>query len=351
MKAAVYNRYGAPEVVHLADVATPVPKDNEVLVRIHATTICAADWRLRKADPFLVRIFNGLWRPRRHILGAEFAGAIESVGKNVTRFRAGDEVFGSTGFKFGAHAEYICLPEDGALETKPRNMTHEEAAAVMFGAGSALSFLRRARIQAGQHVLIYGASGSVGTFDVQLAKYFGAHVTGVCSTANVALVKSLGADAVVDYTREDFSSAGRVYDMVFDTVGKSGFSRSRKSIKRGGVYVLVGGSLLPWALGSLWIAITRSARVVTGVASLRDGDMVFFKELIERGQMRTVIDRRYPLEQIAEAHRYAEAGHKKGHVVIVIEQKPRQANVISTSRSVETALPPATFTAGSITIE
>src|SRR5438105_1860643 len=265
MKAAVYNRYGPPDVVHVEDVATPVHKDNEVLVRIHATTICAADWRLRKADPFLVRLFNGLWRPRRHILGAELAGTIEAVGKSVTRFRAGDDVFGSTGFKFGAHAEYICLPEDRALETKPRNMTHEEAAAVMFGATSALSFLRRAKIQAGQRVLIYGASGTVGVFAVQLAKHFGAHVTGVCSTANLALVQSLGADAVVDYTREDFSAAGRVYDIVFDTVGKSGFSRTMRSLKRGGAYVLIGGfPLLPTAAGSLWAAITRSAKVVQG---------------------------------------------------------------------------------------
>jgi NADPH:quinone reductase-like Zn-dependent oxidoreductase len=320
MKAAVYNRYGPPDVVHVADVDTPVPKDNEVLVRIHATTVCAADWRLRKADPFLVRMFNGVWRPKRHILGAEFAGTIESVGKNVTRFRAGDDVFGSTGFNFGAHAEYICLPEDRALEIKPRNMSHEEAAAVMFGATSALSFLRRANIQAGQHVLVYGASGSVGTFAVQLAKYFGAHVTGVCSTGNVGLVKSLGADLVVDYTREDFSRAGRVYDIVFDTVGKSGFSRSMKSLKRGGVYVLVGGALLPSALGWIRAAITRSAKIVVGVASLGDGDIAFFKDLIEAGRMRTVIDRRYPLEQIAEAHRYVEAGHKKGHVVVLLKE-------------------------------
>lgn len=318
MKAAVYDRYGPPEVVRIADVATPVPKDNEVLVRIRATTVAAADWRLRKADPFVVRFFNGFWAPRRRILGTEFAGTIESVGKNVKRFRPGDDVFGSTGFGFGAHAEYICLPENGALDTKPRNRTHDEAAAVMFGAVSALSFLRRAKIRSGQRVLVYGASGSVGVFAVQLAKHFGAHVTGVCSTANVALVKSLGADAAVDYTREDFSTAGRVYDIVFDTVGKAGFARSRKSIKRGGVYVLIGGPPSLSTLGWIFPAITRSVRIVTGVASLSEGDIAFFKALIEQGQMRTVIDKRYPLEQIVDAHRHAETGHKKGHVVIVV---------------------------------
>src|SRR5437016_6852349 len=209
MKAAVFTRYGPPDVLEIKDVEKPVPRDNEVLVRIHATTICAADWRLRKADPFLVRMFNGFVTPKRRILGTEFAGTIESVGKKVMRFRAGDEVFGSTGFTFGAHAEYFCLAETGAIDTKPRNMTHEEAAAVMFGATSALSFLRRAKIQAGQRVLIYGASGSVGVFAVQLAKHFGTRVTGVCSTANLDLVKSLGADDVIDYTREDFSKGGR----------------------------------------------------------------------------------------------------------------------------------------------
>ena len=321
MRAAVYDRYGPPDVVHVADVEQPVPRDNEVRVRIHATTICAADWRLRKADPFIVRLMNGLRKPRIRILGAEFAGTVESVGTNVTRFRAGDDVFGSAGFTFGAHAEYICLPEDGALETKPHNMTHEEAAAVMFGATSALSFLRKAKIQAGQRVLVYGASGSVGVFAVQLAKYFGARVTGVCSTGNLALVKSLGADEVVDYTQEDFSKAGRVYDIVFDTVGKGGFSRSRKSIKRGGVYVMIGGDPSPSSLAWLWPAITGAVKVVTGVARLGKGDMALFKTLIEGGHMRTVIDRRYPLDQIAEAHRYAEAGHKKGHVVILIPQK------------------------------
>jgi NADPH:quinone reductase-like Zn-dependent oxidoreductase len=220
----------------------PIPKDNQVLVRIHATTVSAADWRMRRAVPFIVRFMTGFWGPKKiQVLGMEFAGKVESVGKAVTRFGEGDQVFGSTGFKFGAHAEYVCLHEDALLAIKPVNMTFEEAAAVLFGGVSALHFLRKANIQEGQKALIYGASGSVGVFAVQLAKYFGAHVTGVCSTANLDLVKSLGADEVVDYTREDFSRAGRVYDMVFDTVGKSGFSRSLKSLKRGGFYVRVGG--------------------------------------------------------------------------------------------------------------
>src|SRR5438477_4271450 len=243
MKAAVYTRYGPPDVLEIKDVEKPVPADNEVLVRVHATTVCAADWRLRKADPFMVRFMNGLRRPKKfNVLGTEFAGTVESVGKAVTRFREGDEVFGSPGFKFGAHAEYICLPQDGLLAIKPVNMTFEEAAAVLFGGFSALHFLKKAKVHVGQKVLVYGASGSVGVFAVQLAKHFGASVTGVCSTANLDLVKSLGADAVVDYTREDFSSAGRIYDVVVDTVGKAGFSRTLKSLKRGGPYVRIAPS-------------------------------------------------------------------------------------------------------------
>jgi NADPH:quinone reductase-like Zn-dependent oxidoreductase len=329
MKAAVFNRYGPPDVLEIKDVEKPVPRDNEVLVRVHAATVCAADWRMRKADPFMVRFMNGLWAPKKfNILGAEFAGTVESVGKAVTRFRAGDEVFGSPGFKFGAHAEYICLPEDGLLAMKPVNMTFEEAAAVLFGGFSALHFLKKARIQAGQKVLIYGASGSVGVFAVQLAKHFGASVTGVCSTANLDLVKSLGADEVVDYTREDFSRAGRVYDIVFDTVGKSGFSRSLKSLKRGGPYVVVGGSgrlssILELVVRGIWVSVTGAAKVISGVARATAEDLAFLKELIEAGKLKTVIDKRYPLAEIAEAHRHAEAGHKKGHVVVLFEPASR----------------------------
>jgi NADPH:quinone reductase-like Zn-dependent oxidoreductase len=325
MKAALYDRYGPPDVLRIEDVEKPVPRDNEILVRIRATTVCAADWRMRKADPFLVRFLNGVWKPKKlRILGMEYAGEVESVGKAVTRLAEHDRVFGSTGFKFGTHAQYVSVPEDGMLATMPVNMTFEEAGAVLFGGISALHFLRRAKIQAGQRVLIYGASGSVGIFAVQLAKYFGAHVTAVCSTANVELVRSLGADEVVDYTKEDFSEAGRVYDIVFDTVGKSGFSRSLRSLKRGGFYVQVGGSgrLLSMVGGMLrgkWVSMTGKAKVISGVVSGSPADQLLLKELIETGKLRTVIGRRYSLDEIAEAHRYAEAGHKKGHAVILLD--------------------------------
>jgi NADPH:quinone reductase-like Zn-dependent oxidoreductase len=329
MKAAVYTRYGPPDVLEVKDVERPHPKDHEVLLRVHATTVSAADWRMRKADPFLARFMNGLWRPKKiQILGMELAGTVEAVGKAVTRFREGDQVFGSTGFKFGTHAEYVCLPEEGRLAIKPVNMTLEEAAAVVFGGVSALYFLRQAKIHAGQKVLIYGASGSVGVFAVQLAKHFGAEVTGVCSTANLDLVKSLGADEVIDYTREDFSRAGRVYDIVFDTVGKSGYSRSLRSLERDGLYVRVGGSgrmssILGDLLRRIVVSITSRVKVIGGMARATTEDLLFLKALIEAGELRTVIDRRYSLDEIAEAHRYAEAGHKRGHVVILLEPTNR----------------------------
>lgn len=324
MRAAVYERYGPPSVVEIRDVDRPVPGKKDVLVRIHATTVSAADWRLRSANPFLARFMNGLWRPKRvAILGLEFAGTVESVGEAVSRFAPGDQVFGSTGFDFGTHAEYVCVPEDRSLATKPVNMSLEEAAAVMFGGVSALHFLRKAEVRAGQKVLVYGASGSVGVFAVQLAKHFGAHVTGVCSTANLDLVRSLGANAVVDYTQEDFSQAGRVYDVVLDTVGKSGYTRSLRSLVRGGYYVRVGGSgrllAMLWdILRGTWVSMTGAAKVVSGVAHAAAGDQSFLKSLIEDGKLRTVIDRRYSLDEIAEAHRYVEAGRKRGHVLIIL---------------------------------
>lgn len=319
MKAAVYRRYGPPEVVRIENVHKPAPKDNEVLIRIHATTVCAGDCRLRKAEPFFLRFMNGLWRPKRiNILGMELAGTVESVGSKVTRFAEGDQVCGSAGLKFGAHAEYACLSQDGVLTAKPDNVTLEDAAAFWFGGVSALHFLRRGKIQAGQKVLVYGASGSVGTAAVQLARHFGAHVTGVCSAANLALVRSLGAEEAIDYNREDFSKAGRVYDIVFDTVGHSGFLRSMKSLKRGGFYVQAAGSIPTFFLAGLWLSVTGSGKVVGGMARGNAADLALLKGLIEAGKLRSVIDRRYSLDEIVEAHRYADAGHKKGNVVIAV---------------------------------
>jgi NADPH:quinone reductase-like Zn-dependent oxidoreductase len=324
MKAAVVYSRG---VVRIEDVNKPLPKDNEVLVRVHATTICAADYRLKNM-PYVIAWIIGIRKEKKgrkgKILGMELAGTVESVGEAVTRFRAGDQVFGGTGFKLGAHAEFACALES-QLEMKPVNMTLQEAAAVFFGAFTALSFLKKANIGRGQNVLVYGASGSVGVFAVQLAKHFGARVTAVCSTANLDLVKSLGADDVVDYTREDFSNAGRVYDMVFDAVGKAGFSRTLKALKRGGPYVRIAPSGGLWSiLGDMprqwWISITGAAKVVGGLPRAVPGAVTFLKDLIEAGELRTVIDRRYPLQEIAAGFQYAEAGHKKGHVVIVLEQ-------------------------------
>jgi NADPH:quinone reductase-like Zn-dependent oxidoreductase len=248
----------------------------------------------------------------------EFAGKVESTGRNVNGFRVGDDVFGSTGLKFGTYAEFACIPVGTLLAQKPDSTTYETAAAIPFGGVSALYFLRKAGIAASQNVLIYGASGGVGTFAVQLAKHFGAHVTGVCSTRNLELVKSLGADEVIDYTQTDFSSAGRVYDIVFDTVGKSGFWRSMRSLRSGGVYVFAASGLFSPTLGRLWGSLTGAGKVEGGMARTTAGDLSFLMGLVEAGKLRPVIDRRYPLEEIAEAHRYVETGHKKGAVVITI---------------------------------
>ena len=324
MRAAVFDRYGPPEVLEIREVPKPVPGEDEVLIRVHATTVCAADWRIRKADPFFIRIMSGVLKPKIRVLGAEFAGVVESVGRRVTRFEPGDEVFGTSGFKFGGHAEYVCAPE-AQVAKKPATMPLEDSAAILFGGVSALHFLRKAKVGGGQRVLVYGASGSVGVFAVQLAKHYGAHVTGVCSTANLDLVRSLGADEVVDYTREDFSKAGRVYDVIFDTVGKSGFSRSLKALKRGGAYVLVGGSgalseILGNTVRSVWASMTGAAVVISGVAKADPSYPALLRELIDAGKLKTVIDKRYSLEQIADAHRHAEGGHKRGHVVVRVRE-------------------------------
>ncbi len=306
----------------MQEIPKPTPKDNEVLIRVRATTVTSGDWRVRsmrvpKGFGLLARLALGLSRPRQPILGTELAGDIEAVGKNVQAFKVGDAVFAFGGAKMGCYAEYKCVPENGLLALKPANLTYEEAAALSFGGTTALDFFKRANIQQGDKVLINGASGGVGTAAIQLAKHFGAEVTGVCSTANLALIQSIGADHTIDYTQQDFSKSGETYDIIMDTVGNAPFSRSKRALKDGGRLLLVLASFAD-ILSAPWISMTGKKKVIAGPVSERAEDIKTLAKLAESGILKPVIDRSYPLEKITDAHTYVDAGHKKGNVIITV---------------------------------
>jgi NADPH:quinone reductase-like Zn-dependent oxidoreductase len=318
LRAVLFDRYGPPEVLQVAEVDRPLPKDDEVLVKVHATTVNRTDCGLRAADPFLSRFVTGLRRPRQKIPGSELSGVVEAAGAAVTEFKVGDEVFG---LRSGANAEFVCVPEGKALAHKPAGMSFEEAAAVCDGASIAIACLRKANLREGQSILIYGASGSIGTAAVQLAKYFGAHVTAVCATKNVELMSELGSDEVIDYLQEDFTKNGKTYDVVFDSVGKHSFRRSRTSVKPGGVYIETD-------LGFLWhvpvlalVSRLGRKRVMLPIPRYTKEVVLFLKEVIEAGKYRAVIDRRYPLEQVVEATRYVETQQKTGNLVLTVSHE------------------------------
>ncbi len=331
MKAIVMSEYGPPEVLKLKEVDKPTPKDNEILVRVHAVSVNYGDIvarNFKNLSPgefnmpflfwFLARMQFGANKPKTTILGSEFAGVVESVGKEVKRFSAGAQVFGYLSQTMGADAEYVCMPEDGEVALKPANMTFEEAAVVPYGGITALNLLRKVNIQAGQQVLINGASGGIGSAAVQLAKSYGAEVTGVCSAPRLNFVKTLGVDHVIDYTHEDFTQNGETYDLIFDILGKSSFSRCKDSLKPNGIYLLASfksGDLLQM----LWTSLFGKKKVICALSSENSGDLPHIKELIESGTIKAVIDKRFPLENTADAHRYIEDGKKKGHIVITVD--------------------------------
>ena len=322
MKAIVCERYGPPEVLHLKEVEKPAPRDNEVLVRVYATTATAGDWRVRSGKVpagfgLIMRLALGIKGPRQAILGSELAGEVEAVGRGVSNFQVGDRVFAFSDIAMGCYAEYKCMPGDGAVVRMPSNLTFDEAAAMSFGGTTALHFLKKAKLQRGEKVLVNGASGGVGTAAVQLAKYFGAEVTGVCSTANVELVRSLGADHVIDYTKEDFTKNRDAYDVIVDTAGTAPYSRSKNSLKDGGRLLLVLAGL-PEMLLAPWTSMTSNKRIIPGTASGCAEDLRFLAELAEKGHFKPVIDRRYPFERVVEAHRYLDTGRKKGNIVLTL---------------------------------
>lgn len=332
MKAIVYTEYGSPEVLHLRELEKPKPKDNELLIKVYATSINYGDTiarNFRAISPqkfnmpmlfwFFARITFGLWKPHKNILGSEFAGKVEATGKDVTLFKKGDQVFGYLGQQMGTNAEYVCVPATGLVALKPANMTYEGAATLPYGGLTALNLLRKANIQPGQQVLVNGASGNIGSAAVQLARHYGAEVTGVCSTPRLEIVKSLGAKRVIDYTQEDFTQGNETYDLVFDVLGRSSFSRCKRVLKENGRYLLASfkGKQL---LQMVWTARTGGKKVICALSSENLKDLILLKELAEAGVIKSVVDKSYPPEQAAEAHRYVENGYKKGHVVITMAQ-------------------------------
>lgn len=333
MKAIVYTEYGSPDVLNLKEMEKPTPKDNEILVKVYATPVNYGDISARKFSNIPAREFNmpllfllpakiafGLKTPKKPILGSELAGEVEAIGKDVKKFKKGDQVFAYVGMGMGANAEYLCVPEDGTVGLKPENMSYEEAACVPYGGIMALSILRKANIQPGQKVLINGASGGIGSVAVQLAKSYGAEVTGVCSTPRLEYVKALGADMVIDYTKEDFTQNGETYDLIFDILGRSSFSRCKGSLTENGIYLLASFKM-DKVLHMLRTSIIGSKKVICAMASEKQEDMVLLKKLVEQGKIKTIIDRTFPLEQTTEAHRYFEQGQKKGHVIITVKQQ------------------------------
>ncbi|MCL2320494.1 MAG: NAD(P)-dependent alcohol dehydrogenase [Oscillospiraceae bacterium] len=325
MKAVICTKYGLPEVLQLKNIEKPMPKANEILIKIFASTVSAADFRMRsftvpKSYWLVARIALGIKKPKRPILGGELAGEVEAVGKDVTLFRKGDKVFAATGLNTsGAYAEYICLPENGIIASKPSNLSYEEAAAMPIGARTALYFLKKANVRSGQKVLIYGASGSVGTYAVQLARYFGAEVTGVCSTVNLDMVKSLGADNVIDYTKEKVSKYADYFDVIFEAIDKGSFSDCLKALKSDGIYLSVASPVKTPQM--IWASTIGGRKIIVGKHPPQSAeDLILLKELAEKGEIKPVIDKIYPMEQIVEAHRYVDTRHKKGNVVISISQ-------------------------------
>jgi NADPH:quinone reductase-like Zn-dependent oxidoreductase len=322
MKAIVYEKYGPPEVLQLKEVEKPTPKDNEVLIKTHAVTVTSGDWRVRSLNVptgfgLIIRLVFGVFKPKQPILGSELAGVVASIGKDVNKFQVGDHVFAFSDAAMGCYAEYKCMPEDGAIALKPANLSYEEAAALSFGGTTALDFLRRGKLQSGEKVLVNGASGGVGTAAVQLAKHFGAEVTGVCSAANIELVRSLGASHVIDYTQKDFTQNGETYDVIIDTTGTAPFSRSKVSLKEKGRLLMVLAGL-PEMLQMLWVSMTSNKKVIAGPVASGTEDLRFLAELAAAGEFKPVIDRRYPFEQMVEAHRYVDTGRKKGNVVVTL---------------------------------